>query len=228
MTRPDICPAVKMLSEALDNPGQKHIAALQWLFRYLSGASAYGITYLGKKDPRVLRGEVNVGLHGYYDADWARDEDDRKSRGGYVFLLAGGAICWWSGKFDLVATSTTHSEYQAQDSATRNMVWLLQFLKEIGYPPSQKTKIYGNTAPTLFGDNQGAQALARNPVQHKLSKHYDVKYHFIREQLKLGTMDLVYCPSQKNAADVMTKPLSKGPFERHREAMGIHRVEGKH
>ena len=177
---------------------------------------------------RIVDLQVKIALHGYYDADWARDEDDRKSRSGYVFLLAGGAVSWWSGKQDLVATSTTHAEYMGQDHATRELMWILQFLKEIGFPVAEKTKVYGNTLPTLFGDNQGALALARNPVHHRLSKHFDVKYHFIREQLKKGTFDLVYCPSHKNVADIMTKPLPKQVFEKHRDAMGINRVEGKH
>lgn len=83
------------------------------------------------------------------------------------------------------------------------------------------TKVYGHSPPQLFGDNQGAQALARNPVHHKLTKHIDVKYHFVREQLKKKVLTLVYCPSQKNVADIMTKPLPKVTFEKHREAMGM-------
>ena len=99
--------------------------------------------------------------------------------------MAGGAVSWWSGKQELVATSTTQAEYIGQDAATRELIWILQLLKDIGFSPNEITKVYGNIAPTLFGDNQSAQALARNAVHHKLSKHFDVKYHFIREQLKV-------------------------------------------
>jgi hypothetical protein len=223
MSRPDICAAVKQLAEAFDNPGKNHIDALKWLLRYLVGSKDFVITYLGWKDPRSTK--FNVKLHGYYDADWARDEHDSKSRSGYVFLIGGGAVSWWSGKQDIVATSTTHAEYVAQDCATRELVWILEFLNEIGFAPEEVTKVFGNMKPTLFGDNQSAQAIARNPVKHKLSKHFRCKLHYIREQLKNNVLNLVYCPSSLNTADVMTKPLSKGVFERHREGMGMVDIE---
>jgi transposase InsO family protein len=228
MSRPDICPAVKMLSEVLDNPSKKHVQGLNWLLRYLSGTPDYGITYIGHKDPRRRHSQTNTVLHGYYDADWARDEHDRKSRSGYVFLLAGGAISWWSGKQDLVATSTTHAEYIGQDQAARELVWILQFLKEIGFSPEHLTKIYGHSLPTLLGDNQGALALAKNGGHHKLSKHFDVRLHAIRGYIQKKILELVYCPSNQNTADIMTKPLSKQVFEFHREGMGIQKLEGKH
>ena len=81
-----------------------------------------------------------------------------------------------------------------------------------------------SSLPTLHGDNQGALALARNPVHHKLTKHIDVKYHFIREQLAKKVLNLVYCPSQKNVADIMTKPLGRPQFERQCEGMGISEI----
>ena len=227
MTRPDICAAVKVLSEALDNPSHKHVDALKWLLRYLNGTQGYGITYLGHSDPRQKGRELSLELHGYYDADWARDVSDRKSRCGFVFSMSGGVVSWWSGKQEVVATSTVHAEYIGQDYATRELMWIQQFLKELGLPAREGTKVYGHmgqTPPTLYGDNQGAQALARNPVHHKLTKHIDIKHHFIREQLAKKVLTLVYCPSQKNVADIMTKPLQRVVFERHREAMGMTEV----
>ena len=102
MSRPDICAGMKIFSEVLDNPSQKHIDALHWMLRYLAGTRNYGITYLGHKDPRRSQPQASVRLHGYYDADWARDVHDRKSRSGYVFLMAGeqsaggvGSKMWW-------------------------------------------------------------------------------------------------------------------------------------
>ncbi len=124
----------------------------------------------------------------------------------------------------MVATSTTHAEYIAQDYAARELVWILEFLREIGFPASNITKVYGNAEESLtrlYGDNQGALALARNPVHHKNTKHIEVKYHYIREQLAKKVMSLSYCPSQQNMADIMTKPLSRQVFEKHRQAMGM-------
>ena len=62
---------------------------------------------------------------------------------------------------------------------------------------------------TLYGDNQGAIALAKNPVSHQRSKHIDIKFHFIRTHVQDGKIDLVYIPTQQNVADVFTKPVSQ-------------------
>ena len=61
----------------------------------------------------------------------------------------------------------------------------------------------------LYGDNQGALALAKNPVSHQRSKHIDVRYHFIRSHVNSGLMNLMYVPTQENIADVFTKAVSK-------------------
>lgn len=211
MTRPDICCAVKILSEALDNPGEKHVAALHWLLRYLKGSSNFGVTY------SRTTGTKSIDIRGFYDADWARDTHDRKSRSGYVFLLGGGAISWSSGKQDVVATSTTHAEYIAQDSAARELVWIKQFMEELQLSLEQPLPLLG----PLHGDNQGALALAQNPVNHKRSKHFEVKLHAIREWVAKKVLRVIYVPSQDNVADILTKPVDKPTLEKHRASMGM-------
>ena len=62
---------------------------------------------------------------------------------------------------------------------------------------------------TLYGDNQGSIALAKNPVHHLRSKHIDIRYHFIREEVQKGTVNLVYVPTNDNAADIFTKPMPR-------------------
>ncbi|CAL4086023.1 unnamed protein product, partial [Meganyctiphanes norvegica] len=60
----------------------------------------------------------------------------------------------------------------------------------------------------LYADNQGAIALAKNPVHHQRTKHIDIKYHFIRLAVDEGVVDLQYIPTSENIADQFTKPLS--------------------
>lgn len=57
-------------------------------------------------------------------------------------------------------------------------------------------------------DNQGAIALAKNPVHHQRSKHIDIKYHFIRLQVQEGVVEFQYIPTEDNVADMFTKPIS--------------------
>jgi len=60
----------------------------------------------------------------------------------------------------------------------------------------------------IYGDNQGAITLAKNPVYRQRSKHIDVKYHFIRKEVNAGTITIQYCPSADMIADIMTKPAT--------------------
>ena len=72
-----------------------------------------------------------------------------------------------------------------------------------------------------MGDNQGSIAIARNPIAHSRTKHIDIRYHYIREALQDHVIDLCFCPSSEMIADVLTKALSKKPFECLRLSMGI-------
>lgn len=62
---------------------------------------------------------------------------------------------------------------------------------------------------TMYGDNQGAIALTKNPVNRSRSKHIDVKYHFIREAVNVGKIRIVYCPTEDMVADILTKSVPK-------------------
>jgi len=70
-------------------------------------------------------------------------------------------------------------------------------------------------------DNQGAIAIAHNPVDHARTKHIDIRYHFVREAVQERFVELKYCSSRNMIADLLTKPLSGEQFKRLRQAMGL-------
>jgi len=84
---------------------------------------------------------------------------------GYCFLLAGGVISWGNKKQQLVALSSTESEYMALSKATIEVVWLRHLLNELGFPQSNSTIIYF--------DNQSTIALSKNTTYHFRGKHVD-------------------------------------------------------
>ena len=73
-------------------------------------------------------------------------------------------------------------------------------------------------------DNQGAIALAKNPITHSRTKHIDIRYHYIRETVQRGAIDLQYCPTQEMCADLLTKALPKMQFEKLRQMLGIQSI----
>jgi len=191
-TRPDIAHAVGVVSRFMANPGIEHWEAIKWLLRYLKGTSNMALCY--KRNGTILQGFV--------DADLGGDVDSRKSTSGYVFTMGGTAVSWMSRLQKCVALSTTEAEYVAISEAGKEMVWLLTFLKEIG--KDQRCR-------ALYTDSQSALCLAKNPVFHSRTKHIQLKYHYIRELVKDGTISLEKIQGTKNPADMLTKevPIDK-------------------
>ncbi|GKC69797.1 hypothetical protein Tco_1115680 [Tanacetum coccineum] len=91
------------------------------------------------------------------------------------------AVSWVSKLQSVVAMSTTEAEYVAAAQANKEAVWLKMLLEELRY---KQEKI------TLFFDNQSALYLARNPAFHSKTKHIRVQYHFVREKVEEGTVDM--------------------------------------
>ena len=66
----------------------------------------------------------------------------------------------------------------------------------------------------MYVDNQGAIALANNPIHHQRSKHVDVKYHYVRVEIQHIVLELAYIPTDNNVADVFTKPVTRARLDR--------------
>eukprot|EP00253_Pinus_taeda_P003184 PITA_03184 len=116
-TRPNIAHAVGVLSRFISKPRKEHCTAVKRVFRYLRGTSDYGFCYQGRPGlDRVLD------IHGFVDADWAGDLDQKRSTSGYVFNLFGGAVSWMSKNQSVVALSTTASEYMVATHASKEAV----------------------------------------------------------------------------------------------------------
>jgi len=93
----------------------------------LCGASGYGLWYQG-----ILGFDIVLDIHGFVDADWAGDLDQRRSTSGYVFNLFGGAVSWMSKKQSEVALSTTEAEYMVSTHAIKEAVWLQRLCSSMG------------------------------------------------------------------------------------------------
>ena len=77
------------------------------------------------------------------------------------------------------------------------------------------------TPITIKADNQRAIALAKDPKFHSRTKHIDVQWHFVREQVEKGMMQFEYCPTNEMAADELTKTLNKIKFGRFVRMAGL-------
>ena len=126
---------------------------------------------------------------------------DRKSTSGYVITIAGGAVAWSLKKQASVALSTAEAEYISAMHAAKQVLWHSSLFQEL--------KINLPMTSTIFSDNQAAIAIVHHPKIHAHTKHIDISYHFLRDLVKSGTLNLVYVDIHQNLADLFTKGLSR-------------------
>ncbi|KAE8707942.1 hypothetical protein F3Y22_tig00110365pilonHSYRG00006 [Hibiscus syriacus] len=129
-----------------------------------------------------------------------------------VALFAGGAVSWVSKLKSVVATSTTEAEYVAATQASKEAIWLKMLLEELGH---------NQEYVSLFCDSQSALHLARNPAFHSMTKHIRVQYHFIREKVEEGTVDIQKIHTKDNIADFMKKAINADKFTWCRSSCGL-------
>ena len=122
MTRLDICFVVGRISRFQSDPGEEHWIAVKHIFKYLRRMRDYIL---------VFQDESLVPI-GYTDSDFQLDRDSRKSTSGYVFTFGGGAISWRSLKQSIIVDSTMEVEYIVASEATKEAVWLKNFLLDLG------------------------------------------------------------------------------------------------
>ena len=112
----------------------------------------------GTRGWHLMLGGDQLEVSAYMDADWGNDCDNRCSIRAYIIKVGGGAVSWKSKKHVCVTLSSTEVEYVALCQAVKESVWMIEFLKTLG--------VLIHDAMMVNVDNQGAMALARNPVFH--------------------------------------------------------------
>ena len=209
VSRPDLSAAVDVLSKFMSKPGTEHWQGVKRVMRYIQGTLNYSLLFTADgTDPK---------LTGYSDADWGGDVSTRRSTSGYVFQIQGNTVSWCSKRQACVARSTTEAEYMALSIACQESIWLRRLLSDI--------QVNQQSPSTIYEDNIGAIELSKNPKFHNRTKHIDISYHFVREQVEQKAISVKYCPSENMLADIMTKGLSKIAFERLRDKLSVKEIK---
>ncbi|GKA60532.1 hypothetical protein Tco_0759939 [Tanacetum coccineum] len=131
--------------------------------------------------------------------------DSRKSTSGGIQFLGGDKLVSWSSKKqDCTSMSTAEAEYVSLSACCAQVLWLRTQLTDYGF--------HFDKIP-MYCDSKAAIAISCNPVQHSRTKHIDVRYHFIKEQVEKGIVELFFVGTEYQLADLFTKALSEDRFK---------------
>ncbi|CAN6696160.1 unnamed protein product [Malus baccata var. baccata] len=197
-TRPDIAYAVNTVCQFMAKPTEVHFGAVKRILRFLKGTMHHGITFSAHTD---------VGIHAFSDADWVADLNTRSSVTGYVVYIGSNPVSWQSKKQDSVSRSSTEAEYKALAHTAADIAWIRSVLKDMA--------VILNSSPVIYCDNKSAIAISANPVFHSRIKHLDTDYHFVREKVQQGDLQVHYLSTEDQTADILTNRLHSPLFLKH-------------
>lgn len=200
-----------------------HEKAVKRIVRYLKRTPNEGL---------VMKVDRTKGIECFVDADFAggytketMNARDCLSRTGYCIKYAGCPIVWASKLQTTIALSTTEAEYMALSMAMREVIYLMNLIEELQQEGIQLVEATPVVKCNVFEDNVGAIELAKLPKLRPRTKHIACQYHHFRGLTMKGPngekprIQVEYVNTEYQQADIMTKPLAKGAFQKLRKLM---------
>lgn len=205
-TRPDISASIGILAQRVSTPRTLDMTEAKRVVKYLLSTKDIKLHMFNADEPATLKA--------YADADWAEDRTTRRSISGVICKAFGGPVSWSSRKQGVVSTSTTEAEFYALSEAIHEIQWLQYILKDF--------HMIANDPITIHSDNQSTIRLIENEKFSSRTKHIDTRLHAVRECVINGKINIEYCPSEFNVADLLTKPLAGVKVGRLRKSAGLY------
>ncbi|MCO5613474.1 hypothetical protein L7F22_067751 [Adiantum nelumboides] len=190
ISRPDLSYPTGLESQFMQLPKKPHLDVVRRTLRYVSATLDYALFY---------EASIELQLNGFTDANWVGSVCDRRSTNGFMFSLGSAAITWRSKKQPTVALSSAEAEYRGATVAVCEVAWLELLLGDLGIQVQRPVVIYC--------DNLSSIQLARNPVFHANTKHIEVHYHFIKERVLDGSINLTFVRTDEQVSDIFLKAL---------------------
>jgi hypothetical protein len=141
----------------------------------------------------------------YTDLDFGGCNNDRKSTTGGCQFLGERLVSWQCKKQTCVAQSSCEAEYMAAGSCCSQVLWIQQQLRDYGMD-------FLDTPIRI--DNKSAIDITNNPVMHKVTKHIDIRHHFLRDCVQKKLIHLEKVLTDDNLADLYTKAFDKTRFDK--------------
>ncbi|GKB36630.1 copia protein [Tanacetum coccineum] len=158
-------------------------------------------------DPSHYRGMIGTLFYliaKFIDADHGGCQDTRRSTSGSMQFLGDRFVSWSSKRQKSVVISSTKAKYIAMSGCCAQILWMRSQLTDYGL---------GFNKIPLYCDNKSSIALSCNNVQHSRSKHIDIRFHFIKEHVENGVIELYSVNMEYQLADIFTKALARERIE---------------
>jgi len=128
-------------------------------------------------------------------------------------MIGNVAFSWSSKKESVVALSSCEAEYIAASMTTCQAQWINMLLMELQLMKDEKME--------LRIDSKSAIDLAKHPVAHGRSKHIGTKFHFLRDPVNKGKLEVRHCKTDEQIANLVTKPLKSSSFDYLKMKLGM-------
>ncbi|GJS88957.1 hypothetical protein Tco_0771593 [Tanacetum coccineum] len=148
--------------------------------------------------------DSSIALTAFADADHAGCQDTRRSTSGSMQFLGDRLVSCSSKRQKNAAISSTEAEYISMSGCCAQILWMRSQLTDYGL---------GFNKILMYYDYKSAIALSYNNVQHSRSKHIDIRFHFIKEHVENGVIELYFVNTEYQLADIFTKALAKERIE---------------
>ena len=237
-TRIDIAFTISMVSRFAKNPSSEHFNAINQILQYFARSPERGITFGGEKELKLI-GYSNFDWAGDHVDRKSTSGFIFMLNGGPISYASKkqAIVALSSTEAEYVALNLAVREATWLRLLLTELGLLMpndQFTEihidkdnkcaeAILFPNSNLyperisdqnlvTTSSQNNSIDLKGDNQSSIALANNPVLYTQTKHINIQYHYIRDEVTSRRINLVYTLTEKMLADGLTKPLSHVKF----------------
>jgi hypothetical protein len=206
VTRPDIAFAASSLAKFMASSANEHWSAVKHVLRYLQLTKSYGLVF-GLQPQKPL-------LEAYTDADFA-NQPKAKSVSGMLVYMFGDPVVWRSKRQSIIARSSCESEIIAMSDTAKELMWTTKLVVDLGL---------GGAIPILWGDNQSANTLAKDPIASDRSKHIRTRHLSIQEHVELEECIIKWVGTDDQLADVLTKSLAGPAHRKFRDKLHVRPV----
>jgi len=202
-SRIDLGNPVRELTKVLKSPALLTCEEMLRIIKFVLDTTNMGF----KLVPTFTKGQLEWGLLGASDSDWANDKDNTKSIMAFILLLNGIPILWRSKQASIVVLSTAEAEHIALRELAKEILFVVQILHSLG--------ISVQTPVTVHVDNMGAIFMVENATSNQRTRHIDVKHRFLIDLTEEGFLDVVFTNSANNTPDGLGKNVSKEVCQHH-------------